>query len=89
MYITAAGTRMLVNSHKAVNDLLDRWGAHLQRSPSIYQCVCWCVSAWRIFTRVASQMTSGWRATHIRPCVLDNDMVKRGCLFFLENPALT
>ena len=50
MYITAAGTGMLVlNSHKAANDLLDRRGHIYSDRPRMIS-KCQCDDPWRMLT---------------------------------------
>jgi len=49
---------LVLNSHKAVNDLLDRRGRIYSDRPRFIS-KCWCDSARRMLTGVASQTTSG------------------------------
>ena len=72
MYITAAGTGILVlNSHKAATDLLERRGhIYSDRPRLISELLCYSPS--HTLTTLAPQMTSGWRVTHFRPHIAYN-----------------
>ena len=55
MYITAAGTGILVlNSHKAANDLFDRRGHIYSDRPRLIS-MCWCDSHWCMLTGLVCQ----------------------------------
>ena len=75
MYITAAGTGMLVlNSHKAANDLLER-RAHIYSDRPRLISKYWSVNgAWRMLTGFVPQKTSGQRATHFRSRIVNNQV---------------
>ena len=64
MYITTAGQgRLVLNSHKAANDLLERRG-HIYSNGSRLISKCYRDSPWRVLTELASQSTSGYRTLH-------------------------
>ena len=59
MYITVAGTGMLVlNTHKAANDLLERRGHNYSDRPRFISR-CPCDSPWYMLTGFASHLISG------------------------------